>query len=177
MRRGYGQTATVSRTRRTGPVEGFWATVDTWAADVVEPSRVRAFWSSRCRLEASSGPYVDLTGDVPAGVRRVRDAVAATGVPVADSEVARSAEHRLVTEARRYRWNGPAMSPVVLELHTTEHEAVLEAWWEDVWAAWPTVRLGQEPSADQRTTRRAIATAQINRLFRDLGLPVLQRPD
>ncbi|HYF47691.1 MAG TPA: hypothetical protein VD926_15860 [Acidimicrobiales bacterium] len=167
----------MSRTRRTGPVEGFWATVDGWAADVVEPARLRAWWTSRCRLEASSGRYLDVTGDVPAGVRRLKDAVAATGVAVPESEVARSLEHRVVTEARRYRWNGPAMTPVALELHTTEDEAVVEAWWEDVWAAWPTIRLGRETPGQDRMTRRAIATAQINRLFRDLDMAPLQRLD
>ena len=116
----------VSRTTRVGPVDGFWATVDEWAAEVVEPSRVRAWWTSRCRLEAVAGPYLDVTGGAAALDRRltpVRDPVANRGIAVADDDVLRSAlvdagvPFRVVPAARRYRWNGPLLTPVVLELH------------------------------------------------------------
>jgi hypothetical protein len=170
----------VSRTRRAGPVEGFWATVDAWAGDVVDPSRVHGWWASRCRLEAECGPYLDVLDDRPDGLRPTRGAVAARGLAVADDEATRAAladvEHRRVTAGRRYRWNGPALTPVVLELHTTDDEALLEAWWEDVWIAWPTIHLG---NADRttRSNRRATASAQINRLFEKLGVPPLGRLD
>ena len=167
----------MSRTRRVGPVEGFWATVDAWAGDVVEPSALRAWTSSRCRLDAESGPYLDLLEDPPTRVRPLREAVAARGVAIADDEAGRALvadlDHRRVTAARRYRWNGPALTPVALELHTTETEAVLEAWWEDVWAAWPTIKLGQEGT--QRRNRRATASAEINKLFEKLSLDPLGR--
>jgi hypothetical protein len=173
----------VSRTRRVGPVEGFWATVDEWAAEVVDASRVHAWWAGRCRLDAESGPFLDVTGDLVDRHRPLRDAVAAAGLALPDDAEVRATlveadvEHDRVTAARRYRWNGPAMAPVVLELRTTEDEAVLEAWWEDVWAAWPTIPLGRE-SGTTRSPRRATATAQINRLFAALGLDPLGRaPD
>jgi hypothetical protein len=167
----------VSRTRRVGPVEGFWATVDAWAGDVVEPSAPRAWMNSRCRLDAECGPYLDLLEDPTGRVRPLRDAVAAEGIAVADDERGRAAaeevDHRRVTAARRYRWNGPALTPVALELHTTEDEAILEAWWEDVWASWPTIKLGQEST--QRRSRKAMASAEISRLFEKLGLDPLGR--
>jgi hypothetical protein len=170
----------VSRTRRTAPVEGFWATVDAWADDVVDPSRVHGWWASRCRLVAECGPYLDLLDDPPSRVRPLRGAIGALGIPVADDAAGRAAaegiEHRRVTGGRRYRWNGPALTPVALELHTTDTEAVAEAWWEDVWAAWPTIRLGNEST--QRRNRRATASAQISLLFEKLGLDPLGRaPD
>ena len=173
----------VSRTRRAGPVEGFWATVDEWAAEVVDPSRVRGWWASRCRPRRRERSYLDVTGELVDRHRPLREAVAATGVALPDDPELRArlvetgVEHRRITAARRYRWNGPALTPVVLELHTTEDEAVLETWWEDVWAAWPTIRLGQE-SASTKPPRRATATAQVNRLFAALGLDPLGRaPD
>jgi hypothetical protein len=171
----------VSRTRRVGPVEGFWTTVDEWAAGVVDPSRLRGWWASRCRLDAETGPYLDVTGELDERHRPLRDAVAATGLALPDdadvraSLLDRGVEHRRITAARRYRWNGPALTPVALELHTTEDEAVLEAWWEDVWASWPTIPLGRE-STSNRAPRRATATAQINRLFQALDLDPLARP-
>jgi hypothetical protein len=161
-------------------VEGFWSTVDQWAADVTEASPVLAWWNSRCRLEASTDRYIDVLGDPPPDQPLLGDAIGAMGAALPDTEPVRAlvdgTEHRVVTCARRYRWNGPAMTPVVLEVHTTESEGVLEAWWEDVWAAWPTIRLGRE-SARQRPPRRATATAQINRLFRELGLEPLKPRD
>ena len=78
----------VSRTTRVGPVDGFWA------AEVVEPSRVRAWWTSRCRLRAVAGPYLDVTGDAEALDRRLtplRDPVANRGIAVADDDALRSA--------------------------------------------------------------------------------------
>jgi hypothetical protein len=176
----------VSRTRRVGPPEGFWSTVDAWAADVVEPSRVRAWWGSRCHLDATSGPFLDVIEPFDgAGVRArlARDAVAARGIALADDPAVRTAlaeagvEHRRVAAARRYRWHGPALAPVVLELHATGDEAVVEAWWEDVWAAWPTIPLGRE-SEDRRPPRRVTARAQIGRLLDALGHQPLGRlPD
>ena len=175
----------VSRTTRVGPVDGFWATVDEWAAEVVEPSRVRAWWTSRCRLEAVAGPYLDVTGDAAALDRRltpVRDPVANRGIAVADDDALRSAlvdagvPFRVVPAARRYRWNGPLLTPVVLELHVSGDEATLQAWWEDVWASWPTIRLGRESTA-LRPPRRATPIAQITRLFAALGHEPLQRQD
>ena len=35
-----------------------------YAADVVEPSPIRAWRTSRCRVEATSGPFLDVTGEV-----------------------------------------------------------------------------------------------------------------
>ena len=175
----------VSRTTRTGPVEGFWETVDDWAADVVEPIRLRAWWTSRARVVGQAGPYLDATGDLDILDRRVRaprEAVAARGVALADDEAIRSAlveagvEHRRVEAARRYRWNGPMLTPVVLEVHTTADQAVVEAWWEDVWSAWPTIRLGRE-STPRRPPRRALPIAQITRLLAALGHEPLARPD
>ncbi len=96
--------------------------------------------------------------------------MAARGVALPDDEDLRAAlveadvEHRRVDAARRYRWNGPLLTPVVLELHTTGDEGVVEAWWEDVWAAWPTIRLGRESTA-RRPPRRATPIAQITRLL------------
>jgi hypothetical protein len=170
----------VSRTRRAGPVEGFWTTVDQWAADVVDPARVHGWWTSRCRLEAECGPFLDVTGELAERRRPLREAVAATGLALPDDRTLQTTldqqgvEHRRVTAARRYRWNGPALTPVALELHTTDDEAVLEAWWEDVWMAWPTIRLGREDTTS-RSTRRSTATAQINRLFVALDLDPLGR--
>ena len=168
----------MSRTRRVGPVEGFWSTVDAWADDVVDDSRVHAWWASRCRLVAESGPYLDVLDDPPPGIRRLNGAIGAQGTPVPDDEDHRTkladVDHRRVTAARRYRWNGPALTPVALELHTTEDEAIAEAWWEDVWAAWPTIRLGNE-STQRRAPRRATATAQVTLLFEKLGLDPLGR--
>jgi hypothetical protein len=173
----------VSRTRRVGPVEGFWETVDGWAADIVHPSRVRGWWASHGRLVASGGAYLDVLDDLPdlgLRLRPVREAIGARGVALPDTPDLRAAlaghglGHRRVTATRRYRWHGPALTPVALELHTTDEEAVLEAWWEDVWAAWPTIRLGRE-SADRRPPRRATAAAQINRLFKALDLDPLGR--
>ncbi|HEY8059885.1 MAG TPA: hypothetical protein VID94_14080, partial [Acidimicrobiales bacterium] len=175
----------VSRTTRVGPVDGFWATVDEWAADVVEPSRVRAWWTSRCRLVAVAGPYLDVTGDltlVERPLTPLRDAVANQGVAVADDAALRSAlvddgvTFRVVDDARRYRWNGPMLTPVAMELHVSGDEATVQAWWEDVWAAWPTIRLGRESTA-QRPPRRATPIAQITRLFAALGHEPLQRQD
>jgi hypothetical protein len=167
----------VSRTRRDAPVEGFWATVDAWAGDVVDDSAVHAWMTSRCRLEAECGPYLDLLEDPPDRVRPLREAIGARGTPVADDDAGRAVavdlDHRRVTAGRRYRWNGPALTPVALELHTTADEAVLEAWWEDVWASWPTIRLGQE--SGQRRSRRRAASAEISRLFEKLGLDPLGR--
>ena len=54
----------MSRTSRTGTAEGFWATVDDWAGSVVTTGRLRAWSSSRCRLVAVSGPYLDVTDDL-----------------------------------------------------------------------------------------------------------------
>jgi hypothetical protein len=175
----------MSRTTRVGPVDGFWATVDEWAADVVEPSRARAWWTSRARLEATCGPYLDVTGDLAlVGGRRtpLRNAVANRGIALADTADLRATladagvEHRGVDAARRYRWNGPMLTPVALELHTSGAEAVVEAWWEDVWAAWPSIRLGRQPTA-QRPPRRATPIAQIARLLTALGHDPLQRQD
>ena len=175
----------VSRTTRTGPAEGFWTTVDEWADGVIEPKQLRAWWTSGCRLQAASGPFLDVTGDLDLldrAVRPVRAAVAARGTALPDDEELRAAllrgdvEHRRVKAARRYRWNGPMLTPVVLELHTTEDEGVVEAWWEDVWAAWPTIRLGRESTA-RKSPRRATPIAQITRLFAALGHEPLARPD
>ena len=179
-----GENGAVSRTTRTGPVEGFWSTVDEWAGPIVEPNRVRAWWTSGCRLQAESGPYLDVTGDLralPRVPRPHRDAVAARGTPFPVNEALTRAlvdadiEHRRVDAARRYRWNGPMLTPVVLELNSTDDEGVVEAWWEDVWAAWPTIRLGRE-STRQRPPRRARPIAQITRLLDALGHPPLQAP-
>lgn len=175
----------VSRTTRTGTAEGFWPTVDEWAAAVVETGRVQAWRTSRARLRATSGPFLDVTGDLePLGraPRPLRDAVAARGVALPDDEGLRAAlveadiDHRRVEVARRYRWNGPMLTPVVLELHTTEDEGIVEAWWEDVWAAWPTIRLGRESTA-RRPPRRATPIAQITRLLAALGHEPLARPE
>ena len=175
----------VSRTTRTGPAEGFWATVDEWADRVVEPNQLRAWWTSACRLQAASGPFLDVTGDLEdlARVARpLRDPVAARGTALPDDEDLRVAllrddvEHRWVEAARRYRWNGPMLTPVVLELHTTGHEGIVEAWWEDVWAAWPTIRLGRESTA-RKPPRRATPIAQITRLLAALGHEPLRPQD
>jgi hypothetical protein len=175
----------VSRTTRVGTVDGFWVTVDEWAADVVEPSRVRAWWTSRARLEATCGPYLDVIGDpalLGGRLTPLNNAVANRGVALADADDLRAAladagvEHRVVEAARRYRWNGPMLTPVALELHTSGAEAVVQAWWEDVWAAWPTIRLGRESTA-QRPPRRATPVAQITRLFAALGHEPLSRQD
>ncbi len=175
----------MSRTIRTGPPGGFWSTVDEWADDVVESGRLRAWWTSGCRLQAEAGPFLDVTGDLDLldrPPRPLRDAVAARGVALPDDEalwaalVEADVEHRRVDAARRYRWNGPMLTPVVLELHTTDDEGVAEAWWEDVWAAWPTIRLGRESTA-RRPPRRATPIAQITRLFDALGHEPLRRPD
>ena len=175
----------MSRTTRTGPVEGFWTTVDEWVDAVVEPNRARAWWTSRCRLDAASGPYLDVTGDVEVIARLprpLRNPVAARGMALPDDDGLRDSlirgdvEHRRVEAARRYRWNGPMLTPVVLELHTTDDEGVVEAWWEDVWAAWPTIRLGRESTA-QKPPRRATPIAQITRLFAALGHEPLARPE
>lgn len=174
----------MSRTRRVGPREGFWATVDSWAADVVEPSAARAWWTSRARLEAGSGPYLDVTGELPPGVgaRPLRTAVAATGVAFPDDPAVRArleatgTGYRRVEAARRYRWNGPALTPVLLELHVADEDAVVEAWWEDVWIAWPTIRLGRESEA-RRPPRRAVAISQVARLLDALGHEPLTPPD
>ena len=175
----------MSRTTRTGPAEGFWATVDDWADAVVEPNRARAWWTSRCRLQAESGPFLDVTGDVEilARVPRpLRDPVAARGTalpdddPLRDALLAAEVEHRRVEAARRYRWNGPMLTPVVLELHTSGDEGVVEAWWEDVWAAWPNIRLGRE-STVRKPPRRATPIAQITRLLAALGHEPLARPE
>ena len=174
----------MSRTTRVGPVEGFWSTVDEWAATTIEPNRIRAWWRSQGRLDATGDPYLDVTGD-PAPLarrpRRLRDAIGARGLALTDDDAVRAAlvdagvEHRRVEAARRYRWNGPALTPVVLELHTGDDEAVVEAWWEDVWAAWPKIRLGREPDGP-RSPRRATATAQITRLLDALGHDPLGHP-
>lgn len=175
----------MSRTTRTGPAEGFWTTVDDWADAVVEPSRSRAWWTSRCRLQAESGPFLDVTGEVDLldrAPRPLRDVVAARGVALPDEADLRSAlveagiEHRRVVAARRFRWNGPMLTPVVLELHTTGEEGIVEAWWEDVWAAWPNIRLGRE-SAARKPPRRATPIAQITRLLAALGHEPLARPE
>ena len=175
----------MSRTTRTGPPDGFWSAVDEWAADVVEPGRLRAWWTGGCRLQAESGPFLDVTGDLDLldrAPRPLRDAVAARGVALPDDEDLRAAlveadiEHRRVDAARRYRWNGPLLTPVVLELHTTGYEGLVEAWWEDVWAAWPTIRLGRESTA-RRPPRRATPIAQITRLLAALGHEPLARPE
>ncbi|MET0664237.1 MAG: hypothetical protein ABW008_01625, partial [Acidimicrobiales bacterium] len=83
---------------------------------------------------------------------------------------------RVVDAARRYRWNGPMLTPVAMELHVCGDEATIQAWWEDVWAGWPTIHLGRESTA-QRPPRRAIPIAQITRLFTALGHEPLQRQD
>ncbi len=175
----------MSRTSRTGTAEGFWATVDDWAGSVVTTGRLRAWSSSRCRLVAVSGPYLEVTDDLDLpdlSVRPLRDAVAARGVALADREAIRTelaeadVAHRRVDAARRYRWNGPLLTPVVLEVHSSGDEAVVEAWWEDVWAAWPTIRLGRE-SAARRPPRRAAPIAQIAALFAALGHEPLSRSD
>jgi len=156
--------------------------VDEWADAVVEPNRARAWWTSRCRLQAESGPYLDVTGDVETIARlprALRDPVAARGKALPDDEHLRAGllradvEHRRVEAARRYRWNGPMLTPVVLELHSTDDEGVVEAWWEDVWAAWPTIRLGRESTA-QKPPKRATPIAQITRLLAALGHEPLQ---
>jgi hypothetical protein len=174
----------VSRTRRVGPVEGFWSTVDEWAADVVDPSKVHGWWASRARLDAECGPFLDVLDEVPGRTRPLAGAIGATGIAVADDETNRALvldrelEHRRVTAGRRYRWNGPAMTPVAVEVHTTEDNGIVEAWWEDVWVAWPTIRLGRgdDDGPKPASPRRATATAQINRLFVALGLDPLGRP-
>jgi hypothetical protein len=156
--------------------------VDEWADAVVEPSRSRAWWTSRCRLVAESSPYLDVIGDIDLLGRRtraLRNAVAARGTALPDEDDLRGSllrndiEHRRVEAARRYRWNGPMLTPVVLELHTTGDEGVVEAWWEDVWAAWPTIRLGRESTA-RKPPRRATPIAQITRLLAALGHEPLQ---
>ncbi len=175
----------MSRTTRTGPAEGFWPTVDEWAEPVLVPDRVRAWWTSGCRLQAEAGPFLDVTGDIALlarAPRPLREAVAARGTALPDDENLRSAlvaaaiEHRRVDAARRYRWNGPMLTPVVLELHTSGDEGVVEAWWEDVWAAWPTILLGRESTA-RTPPRRATPIAQITRLFAALGHEPLARPE
>ncbi len=168
----------MSRTRRTGPVEGFWSTVDDWAAEVGEQGRVRAWWTTSCRREADSGPYLDVLGPVDesiAGARPLRRAVAARGTPLPDEPSVRAAlrdggvDHRRVTRAARFRWRGPAMTPVVVELHTTEDTAVVEAWWEDVWASWPNLVTGRGRANPRRPGRRARASAEVSRLLTALG--------
>ena len=172
----------MSRTTRTGPAEGFWSTVDEWADAVVETNPARAWRTSRCRLQAESGPFLDVTGDIEllgARTRALRNVVAARGTALPDDDQVRAlllegdVEHRRVEAARRYRWNGPMLTPVVLELHTSDDEGVVEAWWEDVWAAWPTIRLGRESTA-QKPPKRATPIAQITRLLAALGHEPLQ---
>jgi hypothetical protein len=175
----------VSRTTRVGPVDGFWTTVDAWAADVVEPNVLAAWWRSRCHTPVEAGPYLDVTGDLDGArlpARPLREAIAARGVPYADDRAVREAlvdreiDFRHVTRATRFRWTGPAMTPVVLEAHTTPDEGIVEAWWEDIWSAWPRPDLGRE-SKPNRPPRRATAIAQITRLFTELGHAPLQRPE
>mgnify|MGYP001343014992 CR=1 FL=1 len=172
----------MSRTRRTRPVDGFWATVDAWADAVVEPSALQAWRRTRARLDAECGPFLDVVDDLPSGLRPLRGAIGAAGTPVADDDAVRARlrtegiDHRRVTSARRYRWNGPAMTPVAVELHTTEDEAVVEAWWEDVWASWPTIRLGRQDD-QRRPDRRTRATAEVVRLFAALDVEPLRPRD
>ena len=175
----------MSRTTRVGPVDGFWATVDAWAADVVEPNRVVAWRFSRCQAVAASDPYLDVIGELEGRrlpARRLDDAVARRGTAfpadaaVREALVEAGVAFREVTRAQRFRWTGPALTPVLLEVHTTPEEAVVEAWWEDVWAAWPTIRLGRETKAE-RPPRRAGAVAQISRLLTALEHEPLTRPD
>ena len=175
----------MSRTTRTGPAEGFWSTVDDWADAVVEPNRTRAWWTSGSRLQAEAGPFLDVTGDLDLLARTprpLRTTVAVRGTALPDDDALRAAlvdagvEHRRVEAARRYRWNGPMLTPVVLELHTTDDEGVVEAWWEDVWAAWPNIRLGRESTA-RNPPRRATPIAQITRLLAALGHEPLARPE
>ena len=104
-----------------------------------------------CALEPAAGEAYQ------APIDALRSALVDAGVPF-----------RVVHAARRYRWNGPMLTPVVMELHVSGDEATLQAWWEDVWASWPTIRLGRESTA-QRPTRRATPIAQITRLFAALG--------
>ena len=70
-----------------------------------------------------AGPYLDVTGDAEALDRRLtplRDPVANRGIAVADDDALRSAlvdagvPFRVVQAARRYRWNGPMLTPVVM---------------------------------------------------------------
>ncbi len=168
----------MSRTRRTFPVhDGVWRLVDGWAATATEPTRRQAWVRSRGHLEAASEAYLDVleageevaTAVVGLGGRPVRRPVAARG-PLAlapDPEVARRLEDagiavRQVTAARRYAWRGPAMAPVLLEVHTTPEQVVVESWWEDVWQAWP--RLGREEQR-RKAPRVQTAIAVIRRLL------------
>ncbi len=175
----------MSRTSRVGPVDGFWATVDAWAEEVAESNRVTAWRNSRCRPVAATGHYLDVTGDLdgrPLPARRLDDTIANRGTAFPAEDRVRAAlldagvDYREVTRAARFRWTGPALTPVLLEVHTTLDEAVVEAWWEDVWAAWPTIRLGRESQAE-KPPRRAGAVAQISRLFEALGHAPLARPE
>ena len=175
----------MSRTIRVGPVDGFWVAVDAWAADVVEPNRLSAWRNSRCQAVAASGRYLDVIGELeglPLPARRLDDAVGRRGTAfpaedaVRDALVEAGILFREVTRAQRFRWTGPALTPVLLEVHTTADEAVVEAWWEDVWAAWPTIRLGRESQAE-KPPRRAGAVAQISRLLAALEHDPLTRPD
>lgn len=173
----------MSRTTRVVPAAGFWAAVDDWAAEVVEPVRLLAWWRSRCRLVTTGGPFLDVVDAAdgsPLPGRPLRNPIAARGTALPDDEavVAALAEQglafRRVDTARRYVWRGPAFAPVVLEVHTADGRAILEAWWEDVWAAWPTIGLGRE-STRRAPDRRATAGAQISRLLEALDQPPLGR--
>lgn len=182
----------MSRTVRTAPADGFWATVDAWADGVVEASAVRAWMASRCRLVASCGPFLDVEDGAEGATRPGRPlgpkaAIGARGVALADTpEVAGALADlglvaRRVDAGRRYRWDGPALTPVVVELHTAGAEGALQAWWEDVWVAWPTIRLGRADQAGRgdvrRPSRRDRATAEVRRLLADLGMAPLGHRD
>lgn len=177
-------------TRRIEPPDDVWPTVDAWAATVAGRRGAEAWARSRCRLEARSGPYLDVLGPPEEAaaaltargvdVRPVRRAVAARGTmalpadaAVVEALAAAEVEVRVVTEARRYAWRGPALAPVLLEIATTPDQAVVEAWWEDVFSAWP--KLGRE-GPGRPAPRRRTATAQINRLLADLGQPPIVAP-
>ncbi len=140
----------MSRTRRVVAATDFWATVDDWAADRVDRSRLRAWFATGPRLDAESGPYLDVV-DPPPGAR----------LP------------GRVERARRYRWAGPAFAPVLVELRTSGDEGVVEAWWEDVWMAWPELRSGEDRGG--RPSRRRRAVTQVDALLTALGADPLPR--
>jgi len=172
----------MSRTRRVVAATDFWATVDDWAADRVDRSRLRAWFATGPRLDAESGPYLDVV-DPPPGARLpgrpLRGAVAARGtaLPATDAVADALAEQGVaaarVERARRYRWAGPAFAPVLVELRTSGDEGVVEAWWEDVWMAWPELRSGEDRGG--RPSRRRRAVTQVDALLTALGADPLPR--
>ncbi len=173
----------MSRSVRVVDDPAIWPTVDEWAATVAGDHPVVAWARTRCRLVREDGPYLDVLRRPPdLDARPLGSPVVAAKGPVAypvepqvaDALTEAGIPFRLVTEARRYAWRGPAFGSVLLEVHTTPETGTVEAWWENVWAAWPTLKV-DESGRRQAPARRLTAVAQIDRLLADLGLPPLSR--